>query len=406
MRPSLFIVCTCFAILFKTGEILAQDLKSLQALLKDGGLYAETLSGKPLVNIRGERAFTPASTIKLATAFCSLEALSTEHRFKTFFFSSKDSLYVKSLGDPSLVSSEIRRIVESIAPVMKTISSVVIDNSAFALDELPDGTNNTLNPYDAKNGAFIVNFGSALISRKSKNGILSGESETPLTALSRRAGLRIPIGRTDRINIASTPKLGSRYGAEILIAMLRQRGVKGAMNISFGLTPKSAHLIHTHLSSETLESIAKGMLKYSTNFTANQLMLTLGGEMSGYPATLKKGQHALSRCLKKIGWSEFHVEEGSGLSRRTTVTPVQLVSLLHRFVKYKHLLPEKMGFLAKTGSLRGVNALAGYFQLHEPKEQTVAFAILINRQVPHLYKYTVAKKLRTFLQNNASVTSR
>jgi D-alanyl-D-alanine carboxypeptidase/D-alanyl-D-alanine-endopeptidase (penicillin-binding protein 4) len=182
--------------------------------------------------------------------------------------------------------------------------------------------------------------------------------------------------------------------------MLKDMGIQGAMHIDFQATPSTAHLIYTHHSSQNLEQIAKQMLKYSTNFTANQLMLVLGAEKFGYPATLEKGQRALSECLKTVGWSDFHIEEGSGLSRKTRVSPEQLVRLIKHFPKYSKLLPEKMGFKAKTGSLREVNSLAGYFELQNQKR--IFFAILINAKVPHLHKYTVAKMLRHFIQEKTS----
>jgi D-alanyl-D-alanine carboxypeptidase/D-alanyl-D-alanine-endopeptidase (penicillin-binding protein 4) len=388
------------ALCMLSPNCLGEDLKSLQALLKDGGLYAETADGEPLLNIRSNHRYIPASTIKLATAFCSLEELSNTHRFRTKIFTQKHSLYIQGFGDPSLVSEEIRTIVSHIAPHLSRIDRIYIDTSAFALNKLPDGTTNTLNPYDATNGAFIVNFGSARLARKSKHTVLSAEPQTPLTPLSKQFGLKIPIGKTDRINIASTPRLGARYGAEILVAMLKDMGIQGAMHIDFQATPSTAHLIYTHHSSQNLEQIAKQMLKYSTNFTANQLMLVLGAEKFGYPATLEKGQRALSECLKTVGWSDFHIEEGSGLSRKTRVSPEQLVRLIKHFPKYSKLLPEKMGFKAKTGSLREVNSLAGYFELQNQKR--IFFAILINAKVPHLHKYTVAKMLRHFIQEKTS----
>ena len=71
--------------------------------------------------------------------------------------------------------------------------------------------------------------------------------------------------------------------------------------------------------------------------------------------------------------------------------------LLSKFDRYSWLLPEQEGFIAKTGSLRGVNSLAGYFT---PDEQLgrVRFSILINSEVPHLYKFKVANELRNYLK--------
>jgi D-alanyl-D-alanine carboxypeptidase len=76
-----------------------------------------------------------------------------------------------------------------------------------------------------------------------------------------------------------------------------------------------------------------------------------------------------------------------------------MTTLLQSFERYRFLLPEQQGFLAKTGSLRGVNSLAGYFYV--PNEQhPLRFSILINSEVPHLYKFKVANELRNYLMQS------
>lgn len=392
-------ILTAGAIVFALSfQCDAEDILSLQGLLKNGGIYAEHTTGKALLDIRGDTPFVPASTIKVATAYCALEQLSTTYRFKTEFFIDNQTLFIRGYGDPSIVSDEARTIVEQLVAITPRIENIAIDTSLFDLSSLPDGTNNSLNPYDAKNGSFVVNFGSARLHRKNRNTVLSAEPETPLTSLAKRFGMKIPVGTTDRINLARTPKLGAQYGAEIFSKLLQERGVTGPLPVTFAtVTPSATHL-YTHHSSKTLEEIIKGMLEYSTNFTANQIMMVLGAEVYSYPASVEKGKRALSECLSKIGWSDYHIEEGSGLSRRTRVSPHQLVQLLKRFAKYEHLLPSKMGFSAKTGSLRGVNSLAGYLLLHSNPSEKVYFAILINSNVPHLHKYKVAKALRALLE--------
>jgi D-alanyl-D-alanine carboxypeptidase/D-alanyl-D-alanine-endopeptidase (penicillin-binding protein 4) len=227
--------------------------------------------------------------------------------------------------------------------------------------------------------------------------VLSAEPQTPLTPLARQAGLKLSRGKTDRVNLSSDWKVGVQYGGELLAAFLKKHGVSGAMQVKRGSLTLSAKQIFRHRSPQTLEQISQAMLKYSTNFTANQIFLTLGIHRFGEPATVEKSQLAMRECLVDgVGWQDFHVEEGSGLSRKNKVTAQQMTDLLRGFERYRFLLPEQQGFLAKTGSLRGVNSLAGYFYL--PGDgNPLRFSILINSDVPHLYKFTVANELRSYL---------
>lgn len=374
----------------------------LTKLLKNGSVRVETQDGTPLLRHRDNEPFVPASILKVATSYCALETLGGEHHFETLFFSDgKDTLFVKGSGDPSLVSETLESVATQVATRFTTINHIVIDTSLFSDNIDIDGSERSSNPYDAKNAAFVGNFSSAHLTRTKSGAIVSAEDQTPLTPLARQAGLRLAKGKTERVNLSTDWIVGVQYGGELLAEFLRRSGARGAMRISRGTIPLSARTMYTHRSPQNLEQILKAMLKYSTNFTANQIFLTLGVQEFGAPATVSKGQQAMRNCLeRRVGWNDFHVEEGSGLSRRNKVSAAQMNLLLSKFDKYSWLLPEREGFIAKTGSLRGVNSLAGYFT---PDEQLgrVRFSILINSEVPHLYKFKVANELRNYLKKSA-----
>jgi D-alanyl-D-alanine carboxypeptidase/D-alanyl-D-alanine-endopeptidase (penicillin-binding protein 4) len=339
----------------------------------------------------------PASTLKVATAFCALEELGADFRFSTQFLSDGSSrLFVKGAGDPTLVSEELQRIAAALAPLVSRVDDIIIDGSLFAEDLVLDGVSNSTNPYDSKNAAFVGNFSTAYITRRRDGTIVTAEAQTPLTPLSREAGLKLRRGATERINLGQDWRTGTHYGGELLAEFLRQVGVKGKMRISLGPVPHSARTLYTYTSSQQLSEVVAGLLKFSTNFTANQIFLTLGVKRFGAPATVAKGQKALSECLRsRVGWKAFSIAEGSGLSRKNAVSAQQMTQLLRHFSQYRELLDTHDDFQAKTGSLNGVNSLAGYFET--PHSGRVRFAILINSSVPHLYKFSVARKLRESL---------
>jgi D-alanyl-D-alanine carboxypeptidase/D-alanyl-D-alanine-endopeptidase (penicillin-binding protein 4) len=164
-----------------------------------------------------------------------------------------------------------------------------------------------------------------------------------------------------------------------LKAFLDKEGIAVTGSIQKGRVPEGAPIYYSHRSSKALSQVVQGMMKYSTNFITNQLFLTIGAEKYGAPATLAKGKKFYMDYLQtKLGFKDFNIEEGSGLSRENRISPAQLVKVLRAFEKYKNLLPEKLdAILAKTGTLTGVNSLAGYFDTS--RYGTVRFAIILNQ---------------------------
>lgn len=334
----------------------------------------------------------PASTLKIATSFCALEELGPNFRFKTEFFTDDDgSLFIRGGGDPALVSEELALIARRLVPSFPKLSRIVIDDSRFGSGIRIDGASNTDNPYDAPPGAFLVNFNTITVSKTSRGSLSRGEPQTPLTPLARSLASKLSPGN-HRISIGSDVKRGSIYAAELLATMMLKDDSKTLPPILFGRISQDARPLFEFESSETLSDTIRGLLKFSTNFSANQLFLILGASKLGFPATVAKGKSALSQCLQeRLNWRNFNVEEGAGLSRKNQVSAAHMIDLLVAFEPYRELLPIDSGFKAKTGTLTGVNSLVGYFDL--PGNQKARFAILVNSPVPHSYKFELAHLL-------------
>ena len=115
-----------------------------------------------------------------------------------------------------------------------------------------------------------------------------------------------------------------------------------------------------------------------------QLMLTVGANRFGAPATLEKGQKAVLEILQEQGIDTkgIVIDNGSGLSRNTRISARQMAQLLE--VAYRDaFMPEFMSSLSvpgldgtlvsrfrkedmagrshlKTGTLNYVTAISGY----------------------------------------------
>ena len=144
-------------------------------------------------------------------------------------------------------------------------------------------------------------------------------------------------------------------------------------------------LFYQHFSSRSLRDILTDMLRYSNNFIANQLFLTLGAHSSGYPATVANARAHLQQQLAVIYGGQFGSDpqlllmlEGSGLSPAQRSSGTAMLHILEVFKPYAELLPEVDGVLRKSGTLTGVYNFAGY--LRGP-DGLYPFVILTNQAV-------------------------
>lgn len=372
-----------FLIFISPFSLYAQTLppwaSEVTSLIQNGGVYVESQDGKPLFDYHGNQTFIPASTMKLVTGLIALELLGPGYRFKTdFFVDPSGNLYIKGYGDPFLVSEEFPFIVAGLKKSgLQKVKGVFLDDSYFEAIKVP-GSSSSLNPYDALNSALSANFNTIFVKKSGDGTVESAEEQTPVTELTKTLAARAPAGKS-RINLADKPDESLLYVGYLLKAFLEKEGVSVNGPIQKGRVPTGAPVFYSHRSSKTLDRVVQAMMKYSTNFITNQLFLTLGAEKFGAPASLGKGQKLFTEYLQtQLGFKDFFVEEGSGLSRQNRLSPIQEVKVLRAFEKYKHLLPEKLdAILAKTGTLTGVNSLAGYF--NSSQYGMVRFAILLNQ---------------------------
>lgn len=322
----------------------------------------------------------PASVLKYATALSALHYFGSEYSFNTeFYIDQNHSLVIKGKGDPYLVSEEWQQIAQQISllpDVPKKMQGLFFDTSLFSEKIKIPGISFSNNPFDAHNGALVVNFNTVFVKVDSKGHVTSAEKQTPLTPLARRLAKKLSPG-THRISIQ--PNLSFTYSGELIKSFFRKEGFSFKnKNVALRSVRNGDHLFYTHSNILILKEVIAGMLRFSNNFTANQLLLTVGLQRYGPPATLEKGTRALTEYLRqeaKLPKEQFKLVEGSGISRKNRLTPEAIWQLLKAFAPYQDLLHEDNGVLLKTGTLRGVYTMAGYL----PGTQPLYFAILLNQ---------------------------
>ena len=367
-----------FLVAFPAHGSEADDLlDQVRQLAGDGVVLVTDASGEQLVALNADRSFIPASTLKVATALAALEVLGPDHRFSTHFHVGEDGyLHVQGRGDPFLISEELDLLAPALlAAGPKEYGGIVLDDSYFEPGIAIPGTSNTDNPYDALNTALAVNFNTIFVVISGEE-VTSAEEQTPLVPLAEAVARTSGRSGKVRINLTDDPERSLQYAGELIRAKLIAHGALIADELRIGPVPEDSAPFYVHANSRPLSEVVAGMLYYSNNYVANQLLLEMGVVTSGAPATLDKGIAAANDVFVRHGLTEgFTYVEGSGLSRNNLVTADAMLRLLQTFAPHKELLRDRKGSLAKTGSLSITKTIVGYLDTPQHGEVRFVFAL-------------------------------
>ena len=317
-------------------------------------------TGEVLYTKNAHKFHHPASTMKLITAAAALTKLGSAFRFETTLYADAivngrvaGNVYLKGKADPVLQEGDLAEMVIALrdAGVQSVFGGIVVDETY--LDAVREGP-----------------------------GWMWDDKPLRLSALSLRVGTV-----EDRALACGT----------VLKARLQQAGIVVNGEVSHGTVPSGAVVIATHLSPPLMD-ILRLMNKPSDNVIAELIFKTLGAEVKGEPGTWQKGRQVIGEFLEEMG-SAFRIVDGSGLSRYNLVTAELLVNLLVFVYNDFELMPDYVASLpiagvdgtlknrmkgmraekvlrAKTGTLSGVSALAGYTVTADG--EVLAFSVLIS----------------------------
>jgi len=377
MRRVFFLVLgLCFVL---PSSVWGGASQSLESLVENGGLIV-TRNGVTIYEQNADSQFMPASVQKIGTALAAIKILGKDHRFSTrLYLSAEHDLYIRGMADPLLVSEEVTQIVTALrGRGISAIRNIHVDDSACQLENPTDGASNTLNPYDAQNSCLAVNFNTISLMKGADGSVRSGEEQTPALPLMRELAQGLPPG-SHRINATATGNQSLRYVGELFAAVCKKQGITVSGEIIPAPVPEGLKPVYEHASSKTLDEVLTKLLKYSNNFTANQIFLAIGAKQYGWPATWDKGQRAMTAFYRnELGLSEkdIVIREGSGLSRQNRVTPKAMLAILEAFKPHAALLPFENRCLRKSGTMTGVYAYAGYFAGERGLD---SFVLLLNQ---------------------------
>ena len=166
-----------------------------------------------------------------------------------------------------------------------------------------------------------------------------------------------------------------------------------------GQAPATATVVALHESAPLAEVLGSS-LKFSNNFTSEQVLRTLGWRLSGEPGSWAHGRAAVLAAWTALGQdpADLEFENGAGLSRSGRVSPRALVGLLARTRQEGTAAAALMPTMAsaggegtlrrrltasdgrvrgKTGTISGVSALSGVAASADG-QSALGFSVLIN----------------------------
>ncbi len=306
-----------------------------------GLMVYDLTADSTIYEYQARQCMRPASTMKLITAVTALDRLGGSHPFKTqLAYTGKinehvleGNVYCRGGFDPRFNSDDLNAFVESLRKMgIDTIRGhVYADLSMKDKDVLGEGW-----CWDDDNPVL-----------------------TPLLLSGKNQFMR-------------------RFRKELSDAKIVLTG-----DTLRGTTPHHASPLCTRF--HTMDQILMRMMKKSDNLYAESMFYQTAAEQGGRGATAKDGRTLTNRLIAKMGLDadDYYVADGSGLSLYNYVSPELEVAFLRYAYRnneiFIHLLPSlpiagvdgtlesrmKTGFAhenvkAKTGTVTGVSALAGY----------------------------------------------
>lgn len=395
---------------------------------------------KPVIDLNGDQPRSPASTIKVLTTFAALDLLGPSYTWKTRAYrvgKLTDGVLAGDLvlvggGDPYMTSERWWNFVQSLRAqgVTRIDGDLIIDNSYFAPGNGTRGDfdDKPWRSYNVLPDALMVNFQTSHFTlRPSAQRSRPQISVNPLPAnlvidnrVAAAAGqcrgahvtfnaavddpATLVVGGTLPVacgtySISRAIMDAPDYAYGTFRTLWTQSGGTIGGSFKIGPLPAGATLVLDY-DSLPLPEIIRLVNKFSNNLMARHLLLTLGAEKFGAPATTENGSEAIRQWLasRDIRMPGFVLDNGSGLSRKERITARGLADVLD-LAWHSPFMPEFAASLPlsatdgtlrnrfsspgmqgrlrmKTGRIDDVSGLAGF--VNAASGRTYVTVILVN----------------------------
>jgi D-alanyl-D-alanine carboxypeptidase/D-alanyl-D-alanine-endopeptidase (penicillin-binding protein 4) len=382
-------------------------------------------SGRVVLAQNPDTPRSPASTVKTVTTFAALDLLGPAYTWHTRAWirglldggTLDGDLILQGGGDPYMTLERWWSFAHALrARGLKTIhGDIVIDNTAFSLPPEDagafDGRPNRA--YNVIPDALMVNFQS--IDFRVVPDAASGRVDIVATpappnlaienhvrfaagrcgGAAARMDFEVASAQWDRVvfngvlsahcaerEFARVMLQPTSYAFGTFVELWRELGGEFSGKLRVEAAPADAREF-LNFDSLSLGEIVRLTNKFSNNLMARHLLLTLGEEHLGRPATLEKGAAAIADWARERGLDlqGVDIDNGSGLSRSTHISVLQMAKVLSA-AYHSRYEPEFLASLPlagvdgtlrsrmkatpagnvrlKTGHLDGVSGVAGF----------------------------------------------
>lgn len=455
MKPlgHLYKAIFAFAILFVAANAHADLPESVSAALKNNGLNESQISifvqpiadqpahlGAPIIAHQSDIPLNPASNMKLLTSYAALKLLGPQYRWKTEVHADGKiingvlygDLIFKGYGDPNFTQADLWQLLHTLRQqgIKEIKGNILIDQSYFASAFTDAGKfdSEPLRAYNATANAFIINNKTTSFRFESEADHITVQQQPDLTELKVVNNLKLVIGqctnwRNDlRYDVSREHEITSvifngsfpvnckdkylellalsesDYHLFLFRKLWTEAGGLFSGKLFISSLPAQAFKLAQH-ESKPLSQLLPEINKWSNNLMAKQLLLTIGAEKNGLPATELSAAQAVKNWLISEGlhFDELVLENGSGLSRIERISAAHLGHLLTQAF-YSPAMPELMASLPilgvdgtmqrrlkeslaagqghlKTGSVKDVYSVAGYMLGKNGQRYVVVFMV-------------------------------
>jgi serine-type D-Ala-D-Ala carboxypeptidase/endopeptidase (penicillin-binding protein 4) len=405
----------------------------------------EVGAADPLLAFNADQPMNPASAVKTITTIAALETLGPAFTWKTELYALgsvadgilQGDLLLKGGGDPFLVEEQLRSMLKALqrTGIEYITGNLVLDGSYFdpSVEQEDDLDNQGGRSYNTNPNAVISNFQSVAFyfypDPNGRNVIIHTDPQLPNLKIENRLrqvngscrgyqrGISFNINQNDSTEVIFEGQFPSgclqyQMTREVLDApgytfglfneLWEELGGDLAGRLMLGEAPDNLEPILIW-SSSPLSDVIKSINKFSNNLMTRHLLLTLGAELLGSPATVEKGIETVQSYLelKGLASNQLQLSNGAGLSRETRVSTSLLGDILQTAYTSAYM-PEYIASLpingldgtmrnrlrgdnmtgrmhVKTGTLDEVSAVAGY--VYSRSNKTFVVSGIINHEL-------------------------